>query len=216
MLFMNLRHRKLSKRLRMTSPNGTHRVLPNHRPLVKPKRADIGMATIGIKHNCLHFKEKNYRIVTEKPDITEEEFYASFGLKPPPEGFYYRVHADNTTVLDENGKPRLFSYYEPIFNVFTRIDFAPTPEQYAHYQKLVSELEAAYENKDDAEYARITAKIEAFKASAQGEIPDFTYSVIAPTSLYETEAYQNEIRRRAKEMRAKLYEEWGLGHLPAY
>ena len=75
----------------------------------------------------------------EKPDITEEEFYASFGLKPPPEGFYYRVHADNTTVLDENGKPRLFSYYEPIFNVFTRIDFAPTPEQYAHYQKLVSE-----------------------------------------------------------------------------
>ncbi len=53
--------------------------------------------------------------ITEKPDITEEEFYASFGLVPPPEGFYYRVHADNTPVLDENGKPRLFTYYEPIF-----------------------------------------------------------------------------------------------------
>ena len=146
---------------------------------------------------------------------TEKEFY-SLGLVPPPKGFYYRMHTDNTPVLGENGKPRLFTYYEPVFSVFTRIDFAPTPEQYAHYQKLVSELEAAYRNKDDVEYARITAKIEKFEASAQAEIPDFTYSVGVPTHLYETGAYQNEIRRRAKEMRAKLYEEWGLGHLPAY
>ena len=151
-----------------------------------------------------------------QPSITEKQFYASLGLKPPPEGFYYRVHADNTPVLDENGKPRLFSYYEPIYNVFTRIGFAPTPEQYERYQQLEHNLRFAQDQDDTTEIARLEAEIERLKADAQGELPDFTSSGVAPTSLFETQAYQAEIRRRDKEMRAHLYREWGLGHLPAY
>ena len=151
-----------------------------------------------------------------QPGITEKQFYASLGLKPPPEGFYYRVHADNTPVLDENGKQRLFSYYEPIFNVFTRIDFAPTREQYERYQQLESELSLAQNQDNTAEVLRLEVEIKQLKTDAQGELPDFTYSGVAPTSLYETGAYQDEIRRRAKEMRAHLYREWGLEHLPAY
>ena len=151
-----------------------------------------------------------------QPSITEKQFYASLGLEPPPEGFYYRVYTDNTPVLDENGEPRLFSYYEPSYNVFTRIGFAPTREQYERYQQLEHGLRFAQDQGDTTEVARLEAEIKRLKANAQGELPDFTSSVMAPTSLYNTAAYQAEIRRRDKEMRAHLYREWGLGHLPTY
>ena len=151
-----------------------------------------------------------------QPSITEKQFYARLGLEPPPEGFYYRVHADNTPVLDENGEPRLFSYYEPSYNVFTRIGFAPTREQYERYQQLEQDLKFAQDQGDTTEVARLEVEIERLKADAQGELPDFTSSGVAPTSLFETQAYQAEIRRRDKEMRAQLYREWGLGHLPTY
>ena len=151
-----------------------------------------------------------------QPSITEKQFYASLGLEPPPEGFYYRVHVDNTPVLNENGEPRLFSYYEPSYNVYTRIGFAPTREQYERYQQLERDLKFVQDQGDTTEVARLEADIERLKADAQGELPDFTSSVMAPTSLYNTAAYQAEIRRRDKEMRAHLYREWGLGHLPTY
>ena len=192
---------------------------------VKQNQQPTAEAPVGDTSQGGHFHEDGtwHRIPHPPPPpgeplqkATQKQFYARFGLKPPPEGLYYRVHADKTPVLDENGEPRLFSYYEPSYNVFTRIGFAPTREQYEHYQQLERDLRFAQDQDDTTEVARLKAEIEQLKADAQGELPDFTSSGAVPTSLFETAAYQAERRRRDKEMRAQLYREWGLGHLPAY
>ena len=157
-------------------------------------------------------KERWPHLTQAQREIVHREFYAqSFGVEPPPEGYYYRVQEDGSPVLDDNGKPRLFKEGEPIITVKKRIGFAPTREQYKQYKELVAKHDRAYLAGNTAEATKIKSQIRQLKAEARGEVPLVTSSLMAPTSQYA--AARAAANLKINKISDQAYRDMGLGYM---
>ena len=154
-------------------------------------------------------KERWPHLTQAQREIVHHEFYAqSLGVKPPPEGYYYRVQANGHPVLDENGTPKLFKEGEPIFTVKKVIGFAPTRAQFKQYRALVAKHDSAYEAGNTAEVERYSALIDEIWDNAEGEVPIVTASTFGTPTLSEA-----EFNKRVAEIRNQAYRDMGLGYM---
>ena len=132
----------------------------------------------------------------------------NFNFPPTPDGYSIKLRSlGGFLKLDENDNPILHKDYEPYFDVLTEIGFAPTREEYEHYQELLRQHGLALGWERTAEAERLSTEIDAFRLSCFREIPDIAISLKHPHGTTESEV-QTRLTRAIRIQRQLLYEEY--------
>ena len=141
-----------------------------------------------------------------------------FGLGPPPEGYGYLLIDGNEVVLNPDGTPVLQQIELPDgtrmeYEIELREGFAPTREQWEHYQQLKQDREVALHREDRAEAARIQTEITQIEETARGLGPfGGSGSWMIPTHL-DTAAYRARLNKMEKELKNKALIHMGMEYL---
>ena len=181
-------------------------------PLIDIETLDWENLTSHQLLTLLNRKELWGKLTQEIRDTIVKEFYKrSLGTLPPPQGYYYRCNSDGSTVLDENGMPKLFKDGEPVFMVKKTIGYHPTREQHERYKQLSRKYSEATWRKDSAEQNRLSAAMEKLRAEAQGEIPFITASTQHTGDINQTE-WNHKLKQRKREDYRKMDIEYILDY----
>ena len=152
-------------------------------------------------------REKRNKVYKEK-----------FGLGPPPDGYGYLLIDGNEVVLNPDGTPVLQQLDLPDgtrmeYEIEMREGFAPTREQWEHYQQLKQDREVALHHEDRTEAARIQAEITHIEKTARGLRPfGGSGSWMIPTHL-DTPAYQARLFKMETELKNKALIHLGMEYL---
>ena len=141
-----------------------------------------------------------------------------FGLGPPPEGYGYLLIDGNEVVLNLDGTPVLQQMELPDgtrmeYEIELHEGFAPTREQWEHYQQLKQDREVALHRENRAEAARIQTQITQIEETARGLGPfGGSGSWMIPTHL-DTPAYRARLNKMEKELKNKALIHMGMEYL---
>ncbi|RKU10369.1 hypothetical protein C6503_19860 [Candidatus Poribacteria bacterium] len=141
-----------------------------------------------------------------------------FGLGPPPEGYGYLLIDGNEVVLNPDGTPVLQQMELPDgtrmeYEIEMIEGFAPTREQWEHYQQLKQDREVALHRENRAEAARIQTEITQIEETARGLGPfGGSGSWMIPGHL-DTPAYQARLSKMEDELRHKALIHMGMEYL---
>ena len=141
-----------------------------------------------------------------------------FGLGPPPEGYGYLLIDGNEVVLNPDGTPVLQQMELPdgtrmAYEIEMIMGFAPTREQWEHYQQLKQDREVALHREDRAEAARIQTGITQIEKTAKGLGPfGGSGSDMIPGHL-DTPAYRARLSKMRDELRHKALIHMGMEYL---
>ena len=149
----------------------------------------------------------------------QNAFYKErFGLVPPPEGYGYLLIDGNEVVLNPDGTPVLQQMELPdgtrmAYEIEMIMGFAPTREQWEHYQQLKQDREVALHREDRAEAARIQTEITQIEKTARGLGPfGGSGSDMIPGHL-DTPAYRARLSKMRDELRHKALIHMGMEYL---
>ena len=141
-----------------------------------------------------------------------------FGLGPPPEGYGYLLIDGNEVVLNPDGTPVLQQMELPDgthmeYEIELREGFAPTREQWEHYQQLKQDREVALHREDRAEASRIQTEITQIEKTERGLGPfGGSGSWMIPTHL-DTPAYRARLNKMENELKNKALIHMGMEYL---
>lgn len=140
--------------------------------------------------------------------------YLSLGIEPPPKGYDY-ILIDNEEIVLDNGQPFLINVESSPtqYWVTTRIGFAPTLQQFKHYQELQRQYRIAKLGNNVDRIKQLSKEIELLAAEAQGKLPRLGGLGKTSVSEYGTEAFERSHRQKKDYIRRIVYRHMGLEHM---
>lgn len=129
-----------------------------------------------------------------------------------PDGYYYKRNRDGR-LLREKGYPILHKIGEPDFKVVKEIGFAPTREEYAHYQQVQQEFAEAQAIGNTSEVERLQRELQHMRDTFVGEIPTISYSLQTNDPHADLDALHKDAASRATRLRYEEYRKSGFEYL---
>lgn len=120
---------------------------------------------------------------------------------------------DGSLLLDEKGSPILHKIGEPDFKVGTEIGFAPTREEYAHYQRVEQELAEAEATGNTSEVERIQRELQHMRNTFLGEVPAISYTLQTNDPNADIAALHKYAASKSTRLAYEEYRKLGLEYL---
>ena len=127
---------------------------------------------------------------------------------PPPEGYTYIILPDGRAKRGEDGKPIIHNRDNPYFTIESQLGFAPTLEEYQHYQSLENSYLQAIKEGQWKKADQIRSNIYNLREEYKGQLP---YVSVAMFSDKSTDS--PEIQEQANQILYSEYAKQGFSHL---
>ncbi len=127
---------------------------------------------------------------------------------PPPEGHTYIILPDGRAKRGEDGKPIIHNRDNPYFTIESQLGFAPTLEEYRHYQSLENSYSQAVKEGQWKKADQIRSNIYNLREEYKGQLP---YVSVAMFSDKSTDS--PEIQEQVNQILYSEYAKQGFSHL---